>query len=108
MVPILEACLARGFKVLVLTNGMNTLLREKARLETLHQRFTGALTLRLHSITHSGYSRSGARPRSWKPAIGVLRWLSDTGIPFAVAGRTGMRMKPACEPDFDNYSPTRR
>ena len=51
MVPILEACLARGFKVLVLTNGMNTLLREKARLETLHQRFTGALTLRISLIT---------------------------------------------------------
>ena len=89
MVPILEACLARGFKVLVLTNGMTTLLREKARLETLHQRFTGALTLRISLDHYTPDIHALERgPRSWKPAIESLRWLSDTGIPFAVAGRT--------------------
>ena len=89
MVPILEACLARGFKVLVLTNGMNTLLREKAKLEALHQRFTGALTLRISLDHYTPDIHALERGhRSWTPAIESLRWLSDAGIPFAVAGRT--------------------
>ena len=50
MVPILEACLTRGFKVLVLTNGMNTLLREKARLRPCISDLPGA-TLRI-SLDH--------------------------------------------------------
>ena len=89
MLPILEACLARDFRVLVLTNGMNTLLREKLRLETLHHRFAGRLTLRI-SLDHYAPDIHALErgPRSWKPAIESLRWLSDAGIPFAVAGRT--------------------
>ena len=89
MVPILKACLDRDFEVLVLTNGMKTLLREKDSLEILHQKFSTRLKLRISLDHYKEATHALERgPRSWKPAIKSLQWLSKSGIAFAVAGRT--------------------
>ncbi len=89
MLPILELCLERGFEVLVLTNAMNTMNREREKLEDLHARFAPRLKLRV-SLDHyeEGVHAQERGKRSWKPAIKGLKWLSQSGIPFAVAGRT--------------------
>jgi len=89
MVPILKACLDRDFEVLVLTNGMKTLLREKDSLEILHQKFSPRLKLRISLDHYKEATHALERgPRSWKPAIKSLQWLSKAGMAFAVAGRT--------------------
>lgn len=89
MVPILKACLDRDFEVLVLTNGMKTLLREKDSLEILHQKFSTRLKLRISLDHYKEATHALERgPRSWKPAIKSLQWLSKSGMAFAVAGRT--------------------
>jgi MoaA/NifB/PqqE/SkfB family radical SAM enzyme len=89
MLPILELCLERGFQVLVLTNAMNTLLRQKEALAALRRRFAGQLKLRVSLDHYSEALHAKERgKRSWKPAIRGLKWLSDEGFSFSVAGRT--------------------
>ena len=89
MLPILELCLTRGFDVLVLTNGMKTLLRERAKLDSLHERFGEALKLRISLDHYKEATHALERGnRSWKPAIQSLRWLSEQSFHFAIAGRT--------------------
>jgi uncharacterized Fe-S cluster-containing radical SAM superfamily protein len=89
MLPILDLCLERGFEVLVLTNAMNTMHRETDKLEALHERFGSALKIRVSLDHYSEQVHAMERgPRSFTPAIKGLKWLSDCGIPFAVAGRT--------------------
>ena len=89
MIPILALCLERGFKVLVLTNAMNTMYRERDKLQALHDRFAPNLHIRvsLDHYTEEIHAKERGK-RSWKPAIRGLKWLSTSGIPFAVAGRT--------------------
>ena len=89
MIAILEQCLERGFQVLVLTNAMNTMMRHSTPLEGLRSRFGDQLKLRvsLDHYTERLHARERGR-RSWKPAINGLRWLSDQGFSFSVAGRT--------------------
>lgn len=89
MLPILRQCLERGFQVLVLTNAMNTMMRQSAILEDLLGRFGGQLKLRV-SLDHYDEAMHAKErgDRSWKPAIRGLRWLSEKGFTFSVAGRT--------------------
>jgi len=89
MLPILQLCLERGFQVLVLTNAMNTMLRQKNALALLHRQFGAQLKLRvsLDHYTEELHARERGK-RSWKPAIRGLKWLSDEGVKFSVAGRT--------------------
>ncbi len=89
IMPILTLCLEQGFSVLVLTNAMNTMYRNSRALDALRNRFGERLKLRV-SLDHYTQSRhAGERGRhSWKPAIKGLRWLSDQGFTFSVAGRT--------------------
>jgi hypothetical protein len=86
---LLEECLARGFRVLVLTNAMRPMQRLKPRLLALHQRLGARLTIRV-SLDH--YTRAlheeerGAE--SWQPTVDGLRWLASNDFNIAVAGRT--------------------
>lgn len=87
---MLEACLTRGFRVLVLTNAMQPMRRPKVAqgLLNLHARFGEKLTLRV-SLDH--YTRAlheterGAG--AWDAAIAGLRYLSEHGFRVHVAGR---------------------
>lgn len=89
MIEMLTLCLERGFRVLVLTNAMNTMLRQAASLTQLRDQHGDRLKLRvsLDHYTEQSHARERGR-RSWKPAIKGLRWLSEQGFSFSVAGRT--------------------
>lgn len=88
MLPMLEDTLRRGFQGLVLTNAMKPMRRHEAALLEMHKQYDNRLTLRVSLDHHSQRLHEAERgPRSWKPAIEGLRWLSDHGFSIAVAGR---------------------
>ncbi len=86
---MLDDCLARGFRVLVLTNAMKPMMKVKDALLAVQARAGGRLTVRV-SIDH--YSRDlhelERGRRSWAPALAGLRWLVDNGFSVHIAGRT--------------------
>lgn len=88
-IPILRLCLQRGFKVLVLSNAMSTMMKCSDALLALHNRYGSKLKLRisLDHYTEELHSKERGR-RSWRPAINGLKWLSLQGISISVAGRT--------------------
>ena len=89
IIASLEDCLARGFRVLVLTNAMRPMMKLAGPLLALRERFGTGLVIRV-SIDH--YSRDLHQlergPRSWEPTVRGLRWLADNGFALHVAGRT--------------------
>lgn len=80
--------LERGFKVLILTNGMKPMMKQRHALLSLHQRYGPSIALRV-SIDHYTPSVHELErgKRSWNPAIEGMRWLADNGIAFSIAGR---------------------
>jgi uncharacterized Fe-S cluster-containing radical SAM superfamily protein len=89
IIPMLEDCLARGFRVLVLTNAMRPMQRLKRKLLDLQARLGQRLTLRV-SLDHYApplhEEERGAR--TWQPTLDGLLWLVRSGFTVAVAGRT--------------------
>jgi hypothetical protein len=85
MLAMLEAALARGFEVLVLTNAMRPMRRFETELLALKSE---RLTLRV-SLDH--YSRAIHEAErgigTWDKAIAGAKWLSDRGFRLAIAGR---------------------
>ena len=90
LIKMLELCLSRQFKVLVLTNAMKPMIRYCAPLMSLRQRYSNALNIRV-SLDH--YTKSlhemERGQRSWEPALRGLRWLCRNGFRVQVAGRLG-------------------
>ena len=86
---MIEESLARGYRVLVLTNAMKPMLLKRRALADIRRRHGRALTLRV-SIDHFTKDRHEAiRGRgSWRPAIEGLKWLAENDFALAVAGRT--------------------
>jgi sulfatase maturation enzyme AslB (radical SAM superfamily) len=86
---MLAEALARGFRVLVLTNAMQPMWRHRQRLEPLRDRHGAALTVRV-SIDHYEPARHeqvrGAG--TWAPMVRGLRWLAERGFTVHVAART--------------------
>lgn len=88
LLPMLEECLSRGFRVLVLTNAMRPMQRLKAPLLDVQRRLGRRLAIRV-SLDH--YARAlheeerGAS--TWQPTIEGLRWLASNGFRVSVAGR---------------------
>ena len=88
-IPILRLCLQRGFKVLILSNAMGTMMKCSDALLALHHRYGEKLKLRISLDHYSEELHARERgPRSWRPAINGLKWLSLQGIAISVAGRT--------------------
>lgn len=89
IIPMLEDALARGFRVIVLTNAMKPMQRLAVPLLDLKQHHGAKLTLRV-SIDHYSHSlhETERGKRSWMPAIHGLKWLSRHGFSIHVAGRT--------------------
>lgn len=85
---ILELALARGFRVLVLTNAMKPMHRSKPALLALQARFGARLQLRV-SLDHYGRAVHEAErgPRSFQPTVDGLLWLARQGFAVSVAGR---------------------
>lgn len=87
---MLADALARGFRVLVLTNGMKPMRHHEAALLALRARFGDRLTLRV-SIDHPDPVRHDAERQagSFAVALDGLRWLAANGFRAHVAGRAG-------------------
>ncbi|MCC1494392.1 radical SAM protein [Cognatishimia sp. F0-27] len=91
MIGMAEAALARGYEVLILTNAMRPMMRKtmRAGLADLAARFGDKLTLRV-SVDHWSADQHDAERGSgtFEKTLEGMRWLRDTGIRMAVAGRT--------------------
>jgi uncharacterized Fe-S cluster-containing radical SAM superfamily protein len=88
ILSLIETALARGFKVLVLTNAMKPMQRLAAPLADLNRRRGAALTIRV-SLDHYTRERHEAeRGRlSWERTIKGMRFLAANGFNLALAGR---------------------
>ena len=89
IVAILEQCLERGFRVLVLTNAMKPMTHRKAALLDLRARHGDRLVVRvsLDHYTRELHEAERGR-RTWQPTFDNLVWLSAKGFCLNVAGRT--------------------
>ena len=85
---MLELSLARGFRVLVLTNAMKPMHKMKPALMALRRRHGERLQIRV-SLDHYGravHEEERGR-RSWQPTIEGLLWLAANGFLPSVASR---------------------
>src|SRR6516165_9342390 len=85
---MLGQALSRGYRVLVLTNAMKPMHKQKTALLSLRERYGDRLTIRV-SIDHYGREvhereRGG---RSWPPTIDGFKWLAENGFSLNVASR---------------------
>ncbi len=92
MLGHLRDCLARGYRVLVLTNAMRPLLNCKAGLGELKAEFGAELALRV-SIDHytATLHDMGRGQGSWARMMAGFQWLAQSGFSLNVAGRTCWR-----------------
>lgn len=86
---ILEACLQRGFRVLLLTNAMRPMLRLRQQLLEVREKFGDRLFVRV-SLDHYSKSRHEEErgEGTFKTTLEGLSWLSINGFNLSVAGRT--------------------
>jgi MoaA/NifB/PqqE/SkfB family radical SAM enzyme/predicted phosphodiesterase len=89
MLPILEECLSRGYRVLVLTNAMRPMRRSDRPLADLNHRLGARLTVRV-SLDHftPALHEEIRGPGTFQPTLDGLLWLVREGFRVAVAGRT--------------------
>ncbi|APX88510.1 radical SAM protein [Brevirhabdus pacifica] len=91
ILSMLEQSLARGYRVLVLTNAMRPMMRRRVRegLELLRDAFGDRLTLRI-SVDHwSAKHHDEERGKgSFDITLQGMRWLRDGRFRMSVAGRT--------------------
>jgi predicted phosphodiesterase/pyruvate-formate lyase-activating enzyme len=97
---MMEDCLARGFRVLVLTNAMRPMQRAKVKLLDLNARLGERLTIRV-SLDHFTSERHEDErgPGTYQPTLDGLVWLARNGFNVAVAGRTMWGEDEAAERD---------
>lgn len=91
MIAMTRAALTRGYEVLVLTNAMSPMMRPKIRegLSALQAEFGDKLTLRISLDHHDPAHHDAMRGKgAFEKSLKGMRWLRDTGIRMAVAGRT--------------------
>ena len=89
IIPIMKECLDRGFQLLVLTNAMRPMMKCQQALLELKNKYAAALTIRV-SVDHfkPELHEEERGPRSWKPMMLGLKWLSDNDFKIDIAGRT--------------------
>lgn len=91
IMTIIAGCLERGFRVLVLSNGMKPMRRHRAALAELHAEYAGKLVIRLSVDHHTAQGHMEERGAdSWEPVMESMGWLAANGVSFQVAGRTYM------------------
>lgn len=93
ILEIMEACLARGHSLLVLTNAMRPMMRPRIRegLRDLEARFAGQMVIRVsmdHFTRELHDAERGAG--SFEIALQGLRWLGEQGFAVCLAGRQAM------------------
>ncbi|MCE2509702.1 MAG: radical SAM protein [Alphaproteobacteria bacterium] len=89
ILEMLEDSLARGFRVLVLTNAMRPMLRHKQALNTLKDAFGPKLVIRV-SLDHYGKALHDSErgKDTYEKTVEGLTWLGQSGFTLHVAGRT--------------------
>jgi uncharacterized Fe-S cluster-containing radical SAM superfamily protein len=89
IILMLDDCLRRGYRVLILTNAMRPMMKLEAPLLDLKDQYGGRLTIRV-SLDH--YTRelheTERGKHSWEPVLKGLGWLAHNGFTIFVAGRT--------------------
>lgn len=86
IIDILQLCLTRNFKVLVLTNAMRPMRRFEAQLLSLPHRERLTFRVSLDHYTQAVHEAERG-PNSWDKAIDGLTWLAANSFAIAVAGR---------------------
>ena len=87
-IAMLEDTLGRGFRALVLTNAMKPMMRRRAALLALRERFGARLTVRVSIDHHTQALHETERgARTWTPVIAGLKFLVAHGFRTHVAGR---------------------
>jgi uncharacterized radical SAM superfamily Fe-S cluster-containing enzyme len=86
---MLEECLARGFRTLVLTNAMKPMGRYKVKLSDLRHRYGDSLVIRV-SLDHFTAERHEDERGigTFAPTLAGLTWLARQKFNIAIAGRT--------------------
>ncbi|WP_226688392.1 radical SAM protein [Ruegeria arenilitoris] len=91
MIDMTRAALERGYEVLILTNAMQPMMRQKMRegLLELQRDYGNKLTLRI-SVDHycSDLHDEERGKGSFAKTVTGMEWLRDNGLNMAVAGRT--------------------
>lgn len=87
-IEMMDDALSRGFDVLMLTNAMKPMRRYESQLLALQEQYGARLTMRV-SIDHytQRLHELERGPRSWRPMIEGMQWLSRNGFRLHVAGR---------------------
>jgi len=85
---MIEDCLMAGHRVLVLTNAMKPMQRQKMALEMLNARYPGKIAMRVSLDHYQASNHERLRgPNSWQATIEGLNWLATNGFDLAVAAR---------------------
>ncbi len=91
MIPMTRAALERGVDVLILTNAMRPMMRKtmRAGLVDLADTYRDRLTLRI-SLDHWDATQHDQErgAGTFDKTLDGMKWLRDTGIRMAVAGRS--------------------
>jgi uncharacterized radical SAM superfamily Fe-S cluster-containing enzyme len=89
IVTLLDECLSRGFRALVLTNAMRPMQRYKGKLLDLNRRYGERLVIRV-SLDHFTAERHEDERGfgTFVPTRDGLVWLARNGFNLSVAGRT--------------------
>lgn len=102
IIAILDACLARGHDLLILTNAMRPMMRPRIQtgLAELNARHPGRMTVRV-SLDHHGEALHDAErgAGSFEEALSGLRWLSRNRFRLAIAGRQDLAEDDAAARD---------
>lgn len=89
LLMMLSDALERGFSCLVLTNAMRPMMKCGDELLALKETYGKRLEIRVSVDHYSPEQHELERgPRSWKPMLLGLKWLSEQGFHLSAAGRT--------------------
>ncbi|MFN3609513.1 MAG: radical SAM protein [Hyphomonas sp.] len=98
ILPIMGAALERGHSLLLLTNAMRPMMRPRvqAGLRDLAARYGARMTLRVSLDSHDAALNDAERGEgAFAEACAGLVWLSEAGIPLALAGRQSLHENEA-------------
>ena len=100
LLDMVEECLSRGYRVLVLTNAMKPMQKVASRLLEVNRRLGAGLTVRVSLDHHSAALHEEERgPKTFQPTLDGLVWLARNGLRVTVAGRTMWGESEAAERD---------